>query len=116
MIAHRGLSTGTAEAISGRTKGVRWAASLTPMTILDRVYDIPDDDELAQLVGAATPHFALQIRERVASFAKSLPQDHPRQAELQLQLERLERLASGGETGGSSGPDLPPRSSLGGAR
>ena len=86
------------------------------MTVLDRVYDIPDDDELAQLVGAATPHFALQIRERVASYAKSLPADHPRQAELSRQLERLERLASGGETGGESNTDLPPRSSLPGAR
>ena len=86
------------------------------MTVLDRVYDIPDDDELAQLVGAATPHFALQIRERVASYAKSLPADHPRQAELSRQLERLERLASGGETGGASNTDLPPRSSLPGAR
>jgi hypothetical protein len=86
------------------------------MTVLDRVYDIPDDDELAQLVGAATPHFALQIRERVASYAKSLPADHPRQGEFARQLERLERLASGGETGGEASTDLPPRSSLPGAR
>lgn len=84
------------------------------MTVLDRVYDIPDDDELAQLVGAATPHFALQIRDRVAGYARSLPADHPRQAELTRQLQRLEALAVGGETGGVSVTDLPSRGSLAG--
>jgi len=82
------------------------------MTVLEHLYDIPSEDELAMLVGAATPHFALQIHDRVASYARSLPASHPRQPELKRQLERLRQLASHGEHGGQTNPDLPPRASL----
>ena len=65
-----------------------------------------------QMVGAATPHFALQIRDRVAALAHSLPQDHPRQAELTAHIARLEALALGGEAGQSGQAELPARPSL----
>ena len=65
-----------------------------------------------QMVGAATPHFALQIRDRVAALAYSLPQDHPRQAELTAHIARLEALALGGEAGQSGQAELPARPSL----
>ena len=52
----------------------------TPMTILEHDYGIPSEDELARLVGAATPHFALQIRDRVRAYADALPEAHPRRA------------------------------------
>ena len=38
------------------------------MTIMEHDYGIPSEDELARLVGAATPHFALQIRDRVVAY------------------------------------------------
>jgi hypothetical protein len=48
----------------------------------------------------------------VAQFAAALPPDHPRQAELQAHLRHLDELGFGGETGGVTRPDLPPRESL----
>ena len=84
------------------------------MTIAEHVHDLPTEDELRQLVGAATPHFAFQAAERIAQLAASLPPDHPRQAELRAHLEYLERLGYEGETAGVERPDLPPRPSLSG--
>lgn len=81
------------------------------MTVLEHTYGIPSEDELAMLVGSAVPHFALQIRARVAEYAAALPADHRRQAELTRHLAHLDELAADGEPG--SGPvDLPPRASL----
>ncbi|MCC6831365.1 MAG: hypothetical protein IT200_08460 [Thermoleophilia bacterium] len=82
------------------------------MTVLEHVYGIPSEDELAMLVGAATPHFAMQIHGRVASYARQLPASHPRQAELKRHLARLEEIAHHGEHGGQATPDLPPHGSL----
>lgn len=82
------------------------------MSVHEHVLPIPDEDELAQLVGAATPHFAFQARDRVAAYAAALPPDHPRQAELAAHLERLDRLGYEGEPGRAVVPDLPPRASL----
>jgi hypothetical protein len=82
------------------------------MSVSEHDYGIPTEDELAALVGAATPHFAFQIRERVADYAARLPDDHPRAAELAAHLDRLDRLGLGGETGRVERADLPPRRSL----
>jgi hypothetical protein len=82
------------------------------MPVFQHVHQIPTEDELAQLVGAATPHFAFQIRDRIAQYAAALPPDHPRQAGFRAQLERLDELGYGGESGGVTRPDLPPRESL----
>ncbi len=79
------------------------------MPVFQHVHPVPDEDELAQLVGAATPHFAFQIRDRVRLYADALPPDHPRQAELQRHLARLDHLGHQGESGGVSDPDLPLR-------
>jgi hypothetical protein len=82
------------------------------MPVFQHVHPIPSEDELAQLVGAATPHFAFQIRARIAQYAEALPPDHPRQVEFAAQLARLDELGYGGETAGVTRPDLPPRESL----
>jgi hypothetical protein len=82
------------------------------MSVAEHIYGIPSEEELDMLVGAATPHFAFQIRDRIAAYADALPPDHPRQAELRRQIERLERLGYEGEPGGVSVPDLPPRRSV----
>lgn len=85
------------------------------MTVLHHVYEIPSEDELAQLVGAATPHFALQAHTRVRGYLERLPADHPRRRELERHLERLAALAVEGETGAHARTDLPARPSLPGA-
>ena len=82
------------------------------MPVFQHVHQIPTEDELRQLVGAATPHFAIQIRDRIAQYAAALPPDHPRQPELQAHLAHLEELGDAGETAGVRAPDLPPRPPL----
>jgi hypothetical protein len=82
------------------------------VSVLQHGLPIPDEDELAQLVGAATPHFAFQAWDRVAAYAAALPPDHPRQPELAAHLEHLERLGYEGESAGVERPDLPPRASV----
>ncbi len=78
----------------------------------EHVYDIPGEEELAQLVGAATPHFALQARDRIAGALARLPEEHPRRPEITAQLRRLEAIAFAGEAGGEAEPDLPAGPSL----
>lgn len=82
------------------------------MAVGEHVYDIPSEEELARLVGSATPHFSQQIRARVASFAAVLPPDHARQPELAAHLAHLDALAAGGENAGLAGLDLPAKLSL----
>jgi hypothetical protein len=82
------------------------------MTVREHLYPIPSDAELQQMVGAATPHFALQIRERVGSYLAQLTDDDPRRMTLIAQMDHLEALASGGETGHAGQAELPSRPSL----
>jgi hypothetical protein len=82
------------------------------VTVLEHVYDVPSEEELARLVGSATPHFALQIRDRVAAYAAALPPDHPRQAEMARHVARLEALAWEGESASLARLDLPAKRSL----
>lgn len=84
------------------------------MSISEHVHDLPTEDELAQLVGAATPHFAFQAAERIAQLSAALPPGHPRQPELAAHLEYLNRLGYEGETADVTAPDLPPRAALSG--
>lgn len=76
------------------------------------IHTLPTDDELRQLVGAATPHFSPQIRERLVALAAALPPDDSRQPWLAAQIERMVRLGRDGEYGGACVPDLPARAPL----
>jgi hypothetical protein len=51
-------------------------------------------------MGASTPHFALQIRNRIRNLVDSLPEDHPARIEGEREIRRLNELAFGGETRG----------------
>jgi hypothetical protein len=66
-------------------------------------------EDVHQLMGASTPHFALQIRNRIRKLIEGLPADHPARVEGERELERLERLAVEGEQRGPSEgePELP---------
>jgi hypothetical protein len=69
----------------------------------DRATREPTMADLRALMGASTPHFALQIRNRIATLIQDLPADHPVRVEGEREMERLEKLAFGGE---DRGPEL----------
>jgi len=57
-------------------------------------------EDVRQLMGASTPHFALQLRNRIANLISDLPADHPARVEGEREIARLERLGVDGETRG----------------
>jgi hypothetical protein len=57
-------------------------------------------EDVRQLMGASTPHFALQLRNRIASLIADLPPEHPARVEGEREIARLERLGFSGETRG----------------
>jgi hypothetical protein len=70
-------------------------------------------DDVRQLMGASTPHFALQIRGRIARLIAGLPEDDPARVEGEREIARLERLAFDGEYRGKPHEDgIPPLPSL----
>src|SRR3954447_26631498 len=70
-------------------------------------------DDVRQLMGASTPHFALQIRNRIARLIGGLPADHPARVEGEREIARLTRLGYTGEVRGVEGEEgLPPLASL----
>ena len=50
-------------------------------------------EDLRSLAGPATPHFALQIRNRIRSLIDGLPEDDSVRAEGERQIARLDELA-----------------------
>lgn len=65
-------------------------------------------DDVRQLVAAATPHFALQLRNRIAKLIRTLPPDHPVRAEGERAIEQLTVLGESGEVRGEQPePDMP---------
>ena len=51
-------------------------------------------DDIRALAGPATPHFSLQIRNRIARLIADLPAGHPARVEGERQVERLTELAA----------------------
>ncbi|MFL5869869.1 MAG: hypothetical protein ACJ75R_02220 [Solirubrobacterales bacterium] len=51
-------------------------------------------DDIRELAGPATPHFALQIRNRIERLIAGLPDDDPARIEGERQVERLNDLAA----------------------
>ena len=77
-------------------------------------------DDVRQLMGASTPHFALQLRNRIRKLIRGLPADDPARLLGEQEIARLERIAFTGETRGeqeqegqralpSNHPDAPTR-------
>jgi hypothetical protein len=62
-------------------------------------------EDVRQLTGASTPHFALQLRERIRHLIAGLPEDHPAWIEGEREIARLDRIAFAGEI---RGPDAEP--------
>jgi hypothetical protein len=71
-------------------------------------------EDVRQLVGASTPHFALQLRERIRKLIGGLPADHPARVEGEREIARLDKIAFVGEVRGHSAEQgLTPMPSLG---
>jgi len=66
----------------------------------DRTRREPTVEDLRQLMGAATPHFALQIRNRIRTLISDLPADHPARVEGEREMRRLDAIALGSERRG----------------
>jgi hypothetical protein len=62
----------------------------------------PTVEDVRQLMGASTPHFALQIRNRIRNLVAGLPEGHPARREGEREIARLERIAVEGERRGPS--------------
>jgi hypothetical protein len=60
-------------------------------------------EDVRELMGASTPHFALQLRNRIVRLIAELPPDHPARIEGEREIARLERLGFTGETRGEAG-------------
>ena len=57
-------------------------------------------DDVRQLMGASTPHFALQLRNRIRRLISGLEPDDPARLLGEQEIARLERLGVSGETRG----------------
>jgi hypothetical protein len=70
-------------------------------------------EDVRQLMGASTPHFALQLRERIRALIRTLPADHPARVEGEREIARLNRIALVGEVRGHPAePGLEPLPSV----
>jgi hypothetical protein len=50
-------------------------------------------EDIRALAGPVTPHFALQIRNRIRRLVEPLPTDHPARQKGERQIARLEELS-----------------------
>jgi hypothetical protein len=62
-------------------------------------------DDVRQLMGASTPHFALQLRNRIRTLIAGLPADDPARRLGEQEIARLERLGVTGEIRGEGYQD-----------
>jgi hypothetical protein len=69
-------------------------------------------DDVRQLTGASTPHFALQLRERIRRLIAGLEPGDPARVDGEREIARLERIAFTGETRGEHEEPLRPLPSL----
>ena len=59
-------------------------------------------EDVRQLMGASTPHFALQLRNRIAKLIRGLPADNPARLLGEQEIARLTQLGYSGEVRGTS--------------
>jgi hypothetical protein len=66
----------------------------------ERMTREPTVEDIRQLSGASTPHFALQLRNRIQTLITGLPPDHPARVEGEREIARLDEIALGAERRG----------------
>jgi hypothetical protein len=70
-------------------------------------------EDVRELCGASTPHFALQLRNRIARLIAGLPAGHPARALGEQEMARLQSLGLDGEQRGHRAePGLTPLASV----
>ena len=63
-------------------------------------------EDVRALAGASTPHFALQVRNRIRRLIEPLPAGHPARVEGERKIAQLEDLAEhSGDPRGTLGID-----------
>jgi hypothetical protein len=62
-------------------------------------------DDVRQLMGSSTPHFALQLAQRIRRLTSGLEPDDPARLMGEREIARLEQLAFRGETRGEGFQD-----------
>lgn len=70
----------------------------------------PTVEDVRELTGASTPHFALQIRNRLRNLIAGLAADHPARVEGEREIARLDEIAFEGEHRGPAvegEPEMP---------
>jgi hypothetical protein len=72
---------------------------------IDRLRREPTLEDVRELMGASTPHFALHLRNRIRTLIAGLPSDHPARIEGEQEIERLDQIALGSERRGPIQPD-----------
>ena len=72
-------------------------AAVSEYEMPSRVSREPTVEDVRQLMGASTPHFALQIRNRIKMLIAGLPEGHPARALGEREIARLTQLARDGE-------------------
>jgi hypothetical protein len=65
-----------------------------------RLHHEPTVEDVRQLMGASTPHFALHLRNRIRTLIEGLPPDHPARLEGEREIARLDQIALGSERRG----------------
>jgi hypothetical protein len=68
----------------------------------ERVGREPTVEDVRELMGASTPHFALQLRGRIRHLITRLPEGHPARALGEQEIARLEEIAFEGEVRGQA--------------
>ena len=58
-------------------------------------------DDVRQLMGSSTPHFAYQLRNRIRTLIRDLPPGDPARVLGEGEIARLERLGFTGEVRGT---------------
>jgi hypothetical protein len=66
----------------------------------DRFGREPTLEDVRELMGASTPHFALQLRNRIRTLIEGLPPEHPARVEGEREVDRLDQIALGSERRG----------------
>jgi hypothetical protein len=62
-------------------------------------------DDVRQLMGASTPHFAMHLRNRIAKLIRGLPPEDPARQLGEEEIARLDRLGFTGEVRGTQPQD-----------
>lgn len=72
----------------------------------------PTVEDVRQLMGASTPHFAMHLRNRIRTLVSGLAADHPARLLGEREIARLDQVALGSERRGEEGRGEPGMPSL----